>query len=82
MHIDGKTYINVPEKRHDYIHYKCGRWLIVKFLHGRRYSLGSYNTFQVAELLLQKVNQLISNGIFEEWYNDYKIILRKNIIYT
>ena len=31
----------------------------MKSLHGRRYSLGSYNTFQVAELLLQKVNDAL-----------------------
>lgn len=77
MHIDGITYVDVPRKRHGYIHYNCGRWHVVKSIQGKRYSLGSYDTSQEAESLLQKVNQLISEGIFEEWYNDYKIILRK-----
>ena len=76
MHIDDKTYINVPEKRHGYIHYKCGRWHIVKAIKGRRYSLGSYDTLDEAELLLQKVNQLIREDKFEEWYDDYKATLR------
>lgn len=77
MHIDGETHIKVSGKRHGYIHCKCGRWHVVKSFQGKRCSLESYDTFQEAVLLLQKVNQLISKGIFEEWYNDYKIILRK-----
>ncbi len=77
MHIDGETYIKAPEKRHGYIHYSCGRWHVVKVLKGKRYSLGSYDTVQEAESLLQNVNQLISEGKFEEWYKYYKIILRK-----
>ncbi len=77
MHIDGITYVDVPQKRHGYIHYNCGRWHVVKSIQGKRYSFGSYDTSQEAESLLQKVNQLISEGTFEEWYNDYKIILRK-----
>ncbi len=77
MHIDGETYIKAPEKPHGYIHYKCGRWHIVKVIKGKRYSLGAYDTVREAESLLQKVNQLISEGRFEEWYKDYKITLRK-----
>lgn len=46
---------------------------------GEKYFLGAYDTFQEAELLLQKVNQLISENKFEEWYKDYKIILRKRL---
>lgn len=77
MHIDGGTHITVPEKRCGYIHYKCGRWHVVKVIKGRRYSLGAYDTIQEAESLLRKVNQLLSENKFEEWYKDYKIILRK-----
>ena len=52
MHIDGETLIDVPEKRHGYIHYSCGRWHVVKTIKEKRYSLGAYDTFQEAELLL------------------------------
>lgn len=77
MHIDGVTYVNIPKKRYGYIHYKCGRWHIVKVIQKKRYSLGAYDTFQEAELILRKANEVISEDTFEEWYNDYKIILRE-----
>jgi hypothetical protein len=78
MHIDGITYVNVPKRQHGYIHYKCGRWHIVKVIHGKRYSLGSYDMLKEAELVLQKANEMISEDRFEEWYNDYKIKLKEN----
>ena len=60
MHIDGITYVHVLPKRHGYIHLKCGRWHIVKSVHGNRYSLGSYDTLKEAEWVLQKANEVIS----------------------
>ncbi len=41
------------------------------------YFLGSYDTVQEAELILQKANEMLSEGKFEEGYKDYKITLRK-----
>ncbi len=58
MHIDGETHINVPEKRHGYIHYNCGRWHVVKVIKGKRYSLGAYDTVREAELLLVKTEKI------------------------
>lgn len=77
MHINGITYVNVPQKQHGYIHYNCGRWHVVKSIREKRYSLGAYDSIQEAESVLQKANEMIAKGIFKEWYKDYKITLRK-----